>query len=73
MGFDFCKLGKLVVSVPYLLEACVNGIAVLFPIVGHRCGSYYEHPLVAPHVSHFSQVPFLTMVKLPHSVQELPV
>ena len=31
------------------------------------------HPDVAPHVSHFSHVPFRTMVKLWHSEQELPV
>jgi hypothetical protein len=30
------------------------------------------HPLVAPHVSHFRQVPFLTIVKLPHSEQASP-
>ncbi|VVT19850.1 conserved hypothetical protein [Rhizobium sp. EC-SD404] len=30
-------------------------------------------PLVAPHVSHFSQVPFRTIVKFWHSGQELPV
>ncbi len=32
----------------------------------------YEHPLVFPQVSHFMQVPFLTMVKLPHSPQLSP-
>ena len=31
------------------------------------------HPLVFPHVSHFSQVPFRTMVKLWHSEHSLPV
>ena len=31
-----------------------------------------EHPLVLPQVSHFRQVPFLTMVKLPHSEQFSP-
>lgn len=31
------------------------------------------HPLVAPHVSHFSQVPLRTMVKFWHSEQLLPV
>jgi hypothetical protein len=31
------------------------------------------HPLVEPHVSHFSQVPFRTMVKLWHSEHSLPV
>lgn len=36
-------------------------------------GSDHEHPLVAPHVSHFSHVPFRTMVKFWHSEQELPV
>ena len=30
-------------------------------------------PLVAPQVSHFSQVPFLTMVKFWHSEHILPV
>jgi len=30
-------------------------------------------PLVAPQVSHFSQVPFRTMVKLWHSEHSLPV
>ncbi len=34
---------------------------------------YHEHPLVAPQVSHFSQVPFRTMVKLWHSEHSLPV
>ena len=34
---------------------------------------YQEHPLVAPHVSHFSQVPLRTMVKFWHSVHMLPV
>ncbi|SDU12977.1 hypothetical protein SAMN05428979_1800 [Stappia sp. ES.058] len=29
-------------------------------------------PLVEPQVSHFRQVPFLTMVKLPHSAQFSP-
>ena len=32
-----------------------------------------EHPLVAPHVSHFSQVPLRTMVKFWHSEHMLPV
>jgi putative endonuclease len=32
----------------------------------------YEHPLVEPHVSHFKHVPFLTMVKFPHSEQLSP-
>lgn len=32
-----------------------------------------EHPLVAPHVSHFSQVPFRTIVKFWHSEHMLPV
>lgn len=32
-----------------------------------------EHPLVAPHVSHFSHVPFLTIVKFWHSEHMLPV
>lgn len=31
------------------------------------------HPLVAPHVSHFSHVPFLTIVKFWHSEHMLPV
>ena len=31
------------------------------------------HPLVAPQVSHFSQVPFRTMVKFWHSEHTLPV
>lgn len=31
------------------------------------------HPLVAPQVSHFSQVPLRTMVKLEHSMHMLPV
>lgn len=33
----------------------------------------YEQPLVAPQVSHFSQVPLRTMVKFWHSVHMLPV
>ena len=42
-------------------------------IVRSRCGCHpYEHPLVAPHVSHFRQVPFLTIVKFPHSPQASP-
>ena len=32
----------------------------------------YEQPLVEPQVSHFRQVPFRTMVKLPHSEQLSP-
>lgn len=32
----------------------------------------YEQPLVDPQVSHFRQVPFRTMVKLPHSEQLSP-
>ena len=36
-------------------------------------GAYYEHPLVAPQVSHFSQVPLRTIVKFWHSVHILPV
>jgi hypothetical protein len=28
---------------------------------------HYEHPVVAPQVSHFMQVPFRTSVKFPHS------
>ena len=32
----------------------------------------YEHPLVPPQVSHFRQVPFRTIVKLPHSEQLSP-
>jgi len=30
------------------------------------------HPLVPPQVSHFKHVPFLTIVKLPHSPQASP-
>lgn len=33
----------------------------------------HEHPLVAPHVSHFSHVPFRTIVKFWHSEHMLPV
>ena len=33
---------------------------------------FYEQPLVEPQVSHLRQVPFLTMVKLPHSEQLSP-
>jgi hypothetical protein len=33
----------------------------------------YEQPLVAPHVSHFSQVPLRTIVKFWHSEHMLPV
>jgi hypothetical protein len=33
---------------------------------------YYEHPLVLPQLSHLRQVPFRTMVKLPHSEQLSP-
>ncbi len=33
----------------------------------------YEHPLVSPQVVHFKQVPFLTMVKLPHDEHISPV
>lgn len=43
---------------------------VPFPMSSHR---YQLHPLVAPHVSHFSQVPLRTMVKFWHSEHELPV
>jgi hypothetical protein len=32
----------------------------------------YEHPLVAPQVSHFKQVPLRIRVKLPHSSQLSP-
>ena len=32
----------------------------------------YEQPLVEPQVTHFRQVPFRTMVKLPHSGQLSP-
>src|ERR1700730_14975416 len=32
----------------------------------------HEHPLVAPHVSHFRQVPLRISVKLPHSSQLSP-
>ncbi len=39
----------------------------------NRSGFDHDHPLVAPHVSHFSHVPFRTIVKLWHSEQELPV
>jgi hypothetical protein len=35
-------------------------------------GISYEHPLVEPQVSHFRQVPFRTIVKLPHSEQLSP-
>lgn len=37
------------------------------------CVAPQLHPLVEPHVSHFSQVPFRTMVKLWHSRHSLPV
>ena len=37
-----------------------------------RYAVFYEHPLVFPQVSHFMQVPFRTMVKLPHSSQDSP-
>ena len=30
------------------------------------------HPVVLPHVSHFKQIPFRTMVKFPHSGQASP-
>jgi len=33
----------------------------------------YEHPLVAPQLSHFSHEPLRTMVICPHSLHELPV
>ena len=36
------------------------------------CDERYEQPLVEPQVSHFRQVPFRTMVKLPHSEQLSP-
>src|ERR1700674_3780390 len=32
----------------------------------------HEHPVVPPHVSHFKQVPFRTIVKLWHSGQASP-
>jgi hypothetical protein len=32
----------------------------------------HEHPVVAPHVSHFRHVPFLTSVKFWHSPQASP-
>ena len=32
----------------------------------------HEHPVVAPHVSHFKHVPFRTSVKLAHSGQASP-
>lgn len=48
---------------------------VPFGLVGAR--SVYAtnqlHPLVAPQVSHFSQVPFRTIVKFWHSEHMLPV
>ena len=34
---------------------------------------YQLHPLVAPQVSHFSHVPFRTIVKFWHSEHMLPV
>ncbi len=39
----------------------------------YACMTSQLHPLVAPHVSHFSQVPLRIMVKFWHSEQELPV
>lgn len=33
---------------------------------------HHEHPLVAPQVTHFMQVPFRTRVKFPQSPQESP-
>ena len=46
--------------------------------LGFSMGDYwlpvdYEHPLVAPHVSHFSHVPLRTIVKFWHSEHMLPV
>ena len=38
-----------------------------------RAALCYEQPLVAPQVSHFSQVPLRTMVKFWHSEHMLPV
>lgn len=35
--------------------------------------SPYEHPVVAPQVMHFRQVPLRIMVMLPHSGQASPV
>lgn len=33
----------------------------------------YEHPLVAPQESHFSQEPLRTIVSCPHSLHAFPV
>lgn len=38
-----------------------------------NCKPAQLHPLVAPHVSHFSHVPFRTIVKFWHSEHMLPV
>lgn len=40
---------------------------------GSVINNYQLHPLVDPHVSHFSHVPLRTMVKLWHSEHSLPV
>jgi dGTPase len=41
--------------------------AVKILIRGSLYAAAHEHPVVAPHVSHFMQVPFRTKVKFPHS------
>jgi hypothetical protein len=41
-------------------------------IFSHTSVAGYEHPLVAPQVSHLRQVPLRIRVKLPHSAQLSP-
>ncbi len=41
-------------------------------VTDHLLACVHEQPLVAPHVSHFRQVPLRTSVKLPHSLHASP-
>ncbi len=50
----------------------VTSIPQVHVILGDRPNTQLQ-PLVAPHVSHFSQVPLRTIVKFWHSVHMLPV
>ena len=48
------------------------GTETVGTVTNHPLACAHEQPLVAPHVSHFRQVPLRTSVKLPHSLHASP-
>ncbi|MDH6297378.1 hypothetical protein SAMN03159422_00079 [Agrobacterium fabrum] len=74
LGFDASGRAKTVLSrnlnkrKPKGVSLGLSKFLILGPWLSHQ-----EQPLVAPQVSHFSQVPLRTIVKFWHSEHMLPV